>query len=87
MNQKMNIFLNKVCWLCVAKAGIALGIVSIFVARKNIFIPMGAIVFSIVALAFNNRQVDQAKRDMTKVLASIGLTLGVLFLLTGLLGI
>lgn len=77
-------FLNKICWLCVAKAGLALGIASIFLAHRNLYVPLGAVIFNIPALFNSSREHDQSNRGMIKVLASIGLTLGILFGILGL---
>lgn len=77
-------FKNNWCWTCLAKAGFAVGIVSLLIGRNNPNIPLLAIILSLTALIFRKRETDQNKKGQLVFLAFSGLTLGILMLLVAL---
>lgn len=83
----MNIFQqfkNNWCWTCLAKAGFAVGLVSILMGRNNPMVPLLAIILCLTALIFRKRETDMNKRGQLVFLGYSGLTLGILMFIIGL---
>lgn len=72
------------CWTCMAKAGFAVGVVSVIIGRNNPNIPILAIILSLSALMFRKRETDVTKKGQLVFLASSGLALGLLMLFISL---
>ncbi len=74
--------MKKWCWTCTAKAGFGVGLVAIVLGRQNPWVSILAIVLSLAALIMHKKELDKDKHGVLIVLGVIGLTLGIIMLLS-----